>query len=52
MAKIGRPKKDASEKVKNHIIAVDYADYLTIKSYCVRNRINIKALVSELIRDL
>lgn len=52
MAKIGRPKKDVSEKVKNHIIAVDYADYLAIKSYCVRNKINIKSLISELVKDL
>lgn len=52
MGKIGRPKKDAADKVKNHIISVDYADYLIIKSYCVRNKINIKSLISELIKDL
>lgn len=52
MGKIGRPRKEEAEKVKNHIISVDYADYLIIKSYCVRNKTSIKSLISELIKDL
>lgn len=47
--KMGRPKKDESEKVRNHIISVGYADYLRIKSYCVKNNIQIKELISNLI---
>lgn len=52
MAKLGRPKKSAAEKVKNQIISIDKADYLVIKSYCIRNNLQIKQLISQFVADL
>ena len=52
MKKLGRPKKADEDKVKNHIISIDYEDYVKIRDYCSRNNIMIKTLISELIADL
>lgn len=46
---MGRPKKDEADKVRNHIISVDYFDYLRIKGYCVKNDLQIKELISNLL---
>lgn len=47
--KMGRPKKEEADKVRNHIISVDYMDYMRIKSYCSKNSIQIKELISSLL---
>lgn len=47
--KMGRPKKEESDKVRNHIISVDYMDYMRIKSYCSKNSIQIKEFISSLL---
>ena len=52
MKKLGRPKKADEDKVKNHIISIDYEDYTKIRDYCLKNNIMIKTLISELIADL
>lgn len=47
--KMGRPKKEEADKVRNHIISVDYMDYMRIKSYCSKNSIQVKELISSLL---
>ena len=46
MKKLGRPKKADEDKVKNHIISIDYEDYTKIRDYCLKNNVDAPVYVS------
>ena len=49
MKKAGRPKLAEEDKVKNQLIAVDYADYLKIKKISDESNKKLKTVVHDII---
>lgn len=50
--KVGRPKKDKKDIVKNQLIAVDYSDYLKIKQISIDENQQIKEVFHEMLTRL
>ena len=52
LARMGRPKKDPADKVRNQLIAIDYTDYKKIKVVAENNNTEIKVVVKNLVKTL
>lgn len=50
--KRGRPAKNADDKVKNQLIAIDIEDYRRIKIHAIKSSTPIKVIVHRLVDNL